>query len=235
MNMSKTMTAALAVLALGMAGPAHGQMQSDPRTIGGAKLTSGFLLGLNGGFGGEAMLIAHDFAIGFPFDARASLAWTSVAPGDPAAARRIFINNATNGTPEKSGRTLDFSLDVMRPMRLFSNEQSWWFVGVRYSRFLADFRFIGGNEDFEVRSSHWGLGGGFESHYRLSRRLDLAALAGFDWLRPSRLSGHDTSYAPDGERVNPREDYTYSDADDAIGQPGYRPRFQLGIVYHHGG
>jgi hypothetical protein len=85
-----------------------------------------------------------------------------------------------------------------------------------------------------VRSSHWGVGGGFESHYRLSRRLDLAALAGFDWLRPSRLSGHDTSYAPDGEKVNPREDYTYSDADKAIGQPKYRPRLQLGFVYHHG-
>ena len=48
----------------------------------------------------------------------------------------------------------------------------------------------------------------------------------------STLTGHDTSYNPDGTSVNPREDYESSDADAAVGQPKFRPRLVTGLQYH---
>lgn len=37
------------------------------------------------------------------------------------------------------------------------------------------------------------------------------------------VDGHDTSYSPEAEDANPKKDYTYSDADEAIGQPKLDP------------
>jgi hypothetical protein len=48
----------------------------------------------------------------------------------------------------------------------------------------------------------------------------------------SRLRGHDTSYSPDGENVNPREEYTYNDANEAINRPGIEFRLMIGLQYH---
>ena len=53
-------------------------------------------------------------------------------------------------------------------------------------------------------------------------------------MLPSRLTGHDTSYSPDGDDVNPRKDYTYSDADRAVGQPTWRPVALVGLLYRLG-
>ncbi|MGD8282096.1 MAG: hypothetical protein PVI31_02035 [Gemmatimonadota bacterium] len=46
---------------------------------------------------------------------------------------------------------------------------------------------------------------------------------------PSPLTGHDTSYSPDDDNVNPREDFTHSDANEAVHQPSFRPVLTLGI------
>lgn len=55
--------------------------------------------------------------------------------------------------------------------------------------------------------------------------------ASADYFFSSRLTGHDTSYGPGGDDVNPREDFTYSHADSAIGQPKLRFRLMIGFSY----
>lgn len=104
--------------------------------------------------------------------------------------------------------------------------------GVRYARFTGNFRFVGGNEDFDIRNSQWGLGGGCESYFDVSRHLDMILTAGIDYYFSGTLSGHDTAYSPTGDDVNPREDYTYADADAAIGQPKLTPLLMLGVSYN---
>jgi hypothetical protein len=46
---------------------------------------------------------ASGFAEGFSFAARFGLGYTAVGPGKAPLARKIFINNATIGTPQKKG------------------------------------------------------------------------------------------------------------------------------------
>lgn len=65
----------------------------------------------------------------------------------------------------------------------------------------------------------------------MTRTLDLMIITGLDYYFQSRLKGHDTAYSPDGEDVNPREDYTFSDADNAINQPGFEACIMFGVAY----
>jgi len=197
----------------------------------GAKFSTGLLMGYTSGFGVEAFGVASNFAEGFPLQARFSLGFTSVDAGSPPEARRVFINNATNGIPEKAGQTWDFSLDVGYPVNLFSMKRAFVVGGIRYARFKGNFKYVGGNEDFDVKSSHWGVGGSLQSYFAMGGRFDLVLNAGLDYFFSSTLTGHDTAYAPDGTAVNPREDYTYTDADAAVGQPKFTPILMLGMNY----
>lgn len=61
---------------------------------------------------------------------------------------------------------------------------------------------------------------------------------GLDYFFNSTLTGHDTSYSPDNDNVNARDDnandnieFTYKDADKAIKQPNFMPRVLIGLVY----
>jgi hypothetical protein len=168
--------------------------------------------------------------MGLPIQARLRLGRTSVEPGDPARARRVFINDATNGTPEEKGRTWDFGLDGLYPMGSTTN----FFGGLRYSRFKANFNFVGGNENFDITSSHWGLAAGVEASYPMGRKTSLILVGGGEYFFSSRITGHDTSYSPDGDNVNPRQDYSYGDADKAVGQPTWRPVALIGVSYRLG-
>ncbi len=98
--------------------------------------------------------------------------------------------------------------------------------------FTANFNFIGGNEDFDITSNQWGIGFGLKSYFEISHSFDFVASAGFDYYFDSELSGHDTRYNPDGEDINARNDYTYSDADGAINNPDFQLRLMVGINYH---
>ena len=68
----------------------------------------------------------------------------------------------------------------------------------------------------------------------MGRRTEFLISGGFDYFPDSRLSGHDTSYSPDGDDVNQREDYNYQDADEIINQPGFELRLMAGIQYLFG-
>ena len=146
-------------------------------------------------------------------------------------ARRIFINDGTNGTPTESGRAWDLRFDLLYDLELFERAETYAFAGPRYSSFTGSFRYVGGNEEFDVTCKQWGIGGGVESHHKLlkNERMDLVVTAMLDYYLESPISGHDTTYKPDGGDVNPRRNYTWADADGAIQQPKLVPRIMVGI------
>jgi hypothetical protein len=65
----------------------------------------------------------------------------------------------------------------------------------------------------------------------MTRALGLELSAGADYYPNTVLKGHDTSYSPDGDHVNDREGYSYSDADNAANQPKIQPMFLLGLSF----
>lgn len=63
----------------------------------------------------QATGTVRNLAQGLPLAFRIRLGRTGMDPGSPSEARRIFINNATNGTPVESGRTWDAGFDLVFP------------------------------------------------------------------------------------------------------------------------
>ncbi len=209
-------------------------------TAGGpSNISAGIITGYNRGYGIQGNFTIRDFADEFPFELRFGVGYTFLDPGNAADARRIFINNATNGVPEKKGGSFDLRLDFLLPKSIFGINHSYIVFGPRFSTFKGNFKFIGGNEDFDVSSSQWGIGGGLENHFKMTRNLDLVVSAGLDYYFPSTLKGHDTAYSPDNVNVNPRNDnqnedtpFTYKDADNAINQPKFIPRIMIGVNFN---
>jgi len=196
-----------------------------------AQFSAGINLGYYSGFSIQGFGKVSHFAQGFPLEARLGIGYSRVQPGNALDARRIFINDATNGYPEKGGTIWDFRFDFLYPTHFLSLDRGFFFAGPRYSRFTGDFKFVGGNEDFSINSKQWGLGIGLESYYLVSKDIDMVITTGVDYFFSNRLTGHDTSYSPDGEDINARNDYTYDDADKAISQPKIEPRFMIGFNY----
>ena len=187
-----------------------------------------------GYFGGVGLHVAgtvNHFADGFPFQLRVGLGYAWVAPGDAMRARRVFINQATNGSPRGKGKMWDARVDVLYPVKLFSLKNTRLFVGARKAAYTAYFEYIGGNETFGVTSNPWGVGGGFETSFSISPRVDMLLTAGADYYFRTLLSGHDTYYRPNGDDLNAKEDFTYKDADDAIAQPSLNTRIMFGVAY----
>ncbi len=202
------------------------------------QLTGGIMTGYNRGYGIKASITGSGFAADFPFKLRFGIGYTFLNPGDAEDARRIFINNATNGVPEKKGRSFDCRLDFLIPKTLFGIDHSYLVFGPRFSTFTGNFVYVGGNEDFDVTSHQWGIGGSLESHFKMTPGLDLVIAAGLDQYFPSTLTGHDTSYSPDNDNVNPQNDnqngdepFNYRDADKAIRQPMFMPHVMIGVSF----
>lgn len=205
-----------------------------------AQNTSHYSLGLksgyNSGLGFQTNITLYDFVKDMPLHLRLELGYTSFNPGIAADARRIFINNATNGTPEKKGQSMDYRLDFLIPFDFLND--SFLKVGPRYSNFKANFNYIGGNENFDVTSNQWGFGVGAGNFFEINEKLNLEVNLGFDYFLNNTLKGHDTSYSPDDENINPRDDnqngnveFTFEDADDAVNQPKYMPHLMIGVNY----
>jgi hypothetical protein len=174
----------------------------------------------------------NNFAEDFPFSVRLGLGYTRVGGSDAWAARRVFINNATNGTARSNARVWDARLDVMYPIKLFNLKRTKLFAGPRHSDFDTYFEYIGGAETFDVKAQQWGFGGGVETSFALSPRVDMVFTGGADYYFRATLAGHDTYYRPNGDDTHPIDDYTYKDADAAINQPDVMTRFMVGVAYH---
>jgi len=218
--------ATLLVLDAGLAAAVPG-----PRTAARPPMlaSTGFSLGSNGGLGGEAHLSFDRFAGGLPIAARFELAYRQTDAGDPILARRVFVNQATDGTPASSANRWDFRLDAVHTFRAIPNLSVYG--GPRFSMYAAHFDYIGGNEVFDVDSRQFGLGMGLESRYPMTPRSDLIVGAGVDRYLDAAISGHDSTYNPDGTTVNAKENFTYAIANRAIHQPEWAPRLTLGVGY----
>jgi hypothetical protein len=197
-----------------------------------ADLYGGVNFGLYGGLGFDAYASAFNFASGLPLGLRLGLGYSSFDPGNATDARRIFINNNQGGTVQERGTLLRLNFDFVYPIQLLNLPEANIYFGPRYADFKGNFKFVGDNEDFDVTSTHWGLG--LEAGFSMSSRIDFTMIAGADYYFSSTLYGHDTSYSPNGETENPREDYQYNDADQAINQPALEPRIMLGLRYKLG-
>ncbi len=204
-----------------------------------SKTSIGIQTGYNRGFGIIGNYTIHHIAEGLPGNIRFGIGYNRLNPGNAADARRIFINNATNGVPEKKGKSFDFRIDYMMPYKLFNLKDSYLVFGPRYSSFTGNFNYIGGNENFDVTSKQWGIGLGAESYFKMNSRLDIVFATGLDYFFNSTLKGHDTSYSPNNDNINPRNDnqnddvpFKFKDANDAIKQPKLMPRIMVGVVYH---
>ena len=194
--------------------------------------SAGAIIGYNRGPGFSVNGVLDNFAKGFPFKIRFGVGYNIVNdPGSPTAARKIFINNATNGRPEEKGWEWEFRSDFLYRVKWLRLNDAYLYGGPRYVLFTANFNFVDGNENFDVHSGHWGWGAGLMTFFRMSNNLKLVADTGLDYFFPAKLTGHDTTYDPDGEDINPREDYTYDDADEALNQPKLGMHLMLGIIY----
>ncbi|HVO19732.1 MAG TPA: hypothetical protein VMU15_10775 [Anaeromyxobacter sp.] len=188
------------------------------------------------GLGGRLEVVAYDVFRGIPLGFSFGVGYTRVDPGDPLLARKVFVNQNTNGTPEKSGYVLDFKLDAIWFFHVKGYERVGIFGGLRHDMFRADFRYVGGDEDFEVTADDWGLGVGARGEMRLTRRLSLVGTVGLDFYPVSSLYGHDATYSSDGSSTNARDNgngytYTWKDADKAINQPRLMPSLMVGLAW----
>jgi len=201
-----------------------------------SKLTVGLNTGYNNGFGVQTNFTVYNLIQDTPIHLRVGIGYTNLNPGIAADARRIFINNATNGTPEKKGFSVDYRLDFLIPVDFI--QDSYLSIGPRFTNFKSNFNYIGGNENFDITSNLWGFGAGAGNFFKINDQLNLEISAGLDYYIASTLTGHDTSYSPDNENINPRDDnqndnieFTFDDADNAINQPKFMPRVMIGINY----
>lgn len=199
-----------------------------------ADFSAGAQMGYIGGGGALVQGEVASFASNFPLSLRLSASLASREPGVATDARRIFINDATNGTPTESGRLSAFSMDLIYPLKATERSGFYVFAGPRYSSFTGNFQFIGGNEDFDITSSGWGAGLGLEGRFQMGMATQFVIGGGGDYYPSYTLTGHDTSYSPDGETINGRDDYTYDNADDAVNQPKWAWRLTLGVNYLFG-
>ncbi|HHJ51579.1 MAG TPA: hypothetical protein ENJ89_00165 [Caldithrix abyssi] len=190
-------------------------------------------VGYSGGPGIHLNAMLNNIAPSFPFKLRFGIGYTSIAnPGKALDARKIFINNATNGRPEKQGWLWDFRFDLLRRAPWLKLPKAYFYAGVRRVLFTGNFNFVNGNEDFDIKSSHWGIGVGVTTSFAINRNFEIFADGGLDYFFPATLYGHDTSYSPDDENVNPREDFKYKDADNAINQPKFGLNLLMGLRYY---
>jgi hypothetical protein len=222
------------ILLLCHGSPSYGQ-EKDKAPL---QYSAGIMTGYNRGFGLQANLTAFNFPKDFPLELRFGIGLSLIDPGNAADARRIFINNATNGVPEKNGRSFDFRFDFLFPKTVFGNTNSFLILGPRFSTFRGHFDYVDGNEVFDVTSTQWGIGAGIENHFKLTQKLSLLLNYGLDVYLPGTLTGHDTSYSPNNDNVNAEENnqnndipFTYKDADKAIRQPFLMPHFMIGVNF----
>ena len=187
--------------------------------------------GYKGGVGFRLAGSVSNFAQGFPVTVEAGVTYTSLDPGRSADVRKVFINDATNGTPEKSGWIWGFHMDFLFQARWLGLPNAQVYLGVRRSLFTGNFVYVGGNEDFDVTAGAWGVGTGLRATFPMSRVIALSLSGGVDYYPNVTLIGHDTSYGPDGQHVNGRAGYTYADADNAVYQPKVQPMLMLGLTY----
>ena len=142
----------------------------SPRVSQGMDTFGSLSAGYKSGLSLRGTMGLSGFAQGFPLSIEFGISYTSVDAGDPFPARRIFIADATNGTPEKYGTTWDLRLDFLYNLNLKGPKAIYVFAGPRFAMFDAHFHYVGANEEFDVTSNPWGIGLGMKGLFAISNR-----------------------------------------------------------------
>jgi len=189
--------------------------------------------GFSGGLGAGLNFLATDLAPGVRLSLEAGGGYFHQSDsGNANNARQIFINDNAGGEIEKHGSISHFYFNL-RYQLTRRNDINWYlFGGARYLKYGAYYGFIGDNEAFIVGYSTWGLGGGIALEIKVGHQTRLVLKGGLDSFFTSRFDGHgEFSYDPNKVDDNPRNDYTYEDADTAVNQPKFMPSFMLMLQF----
>jgi hypothetical protein len=163
--------------------------------------------------------------------------WTHT--GDPLLACQVFINQNQNNNHEtiNSGGVLDLGLNGTYPLnQTYGTVKFTLFGGPRMARWAVRHEYVNGNEDFDIVSWVWGLGGGLRGSMPLSQSFTAVLQLGVDYYFRSSIYGHDATYYPDNANINARNNgagytYTYDDALRATTVPHIRPRVMIGLQF----
>ena len=163
--------------------------------------------------------------------------WTPTGPAILAC--QVFINQNQNNNPENinSGGVMDLGLNATYPLvQTYGPVKFSVFGGPRYARYDVRHEYVNGNEDFNITSYVWGLGGGVRGSMPLSKSFTAIMQVGLDYYFHSSIYGHDATYYPDNANINARNNgagytYTYDDALRATTVPHIRPRVMVGFMF----
>jgi hypothetical protein len=211
-----------------------GEGASGPALPGGESARRGYVgadLGYRTGLGGELHLSLLNLAPNLPLGVHTQFGLYYVFdPGDAAKAHEAFQGNETGATLDsKKGRNMVAALDLSyRFLRTEGFELSA-LVGPRYDHFQGTYTFP--NEAFDVTSHTWGVGAGGMLELFSAPRVRVRLFAGADYYFRTKLSGHGSSYTPDGVDDDPAEGFDYEDADKAVRQPRFVPRVAIGVHF----
>ena len=190
---------------------------------------TGLNLGTEAGFGAHIHGTFRNFTQDLPLSVRFTAGYHKANAGDPYAARQVFINDNTNGTPEDSAKYYQFRFDLVFPVMKAGKQQLFLFAGPRLAKYTAQFVYVGGNEDFEIKTNPWGIGLGLESYFAINQSTDFLIQVGLDHFLEADIEGHDTIYTTDGDHINPRDGYDYGSADEAVDQPKTEVLIMVGL------
>lgn len=171
------------------------------------------------------------------FEVELGYSWTR--KGDATLACQVFINQNQNNNHQtiSSGGVLDLGFNTTYPLvQKYGPVKFYAFGGPRYARWAVRHQYVNGNEDFDIVSHVWGLGGGVRGILPLNKDFDALMQLGVDFYFRSSIYGHDATYYPDNSNVNARDNnqgytYTYDDALRATTVPRLRPRVMVGLRF----
>lgn len=157
-------------------------------------------------------------------------------PGNATEARKIFINDNGGGQIEKFGESYKISLEVGYTWIKSENFSVDFSTSGLLDFYSANFAYIGDNEVFAVKTSAYGLGAGVALKVPISKTDNFFFIrTGVEYYFKSSIKAHGTYiYTVDGKDDNPRNDYTYEDADGVINQPAMNIYVLLGVIYKIG-
>lgn len=194
-------------------------------------------VGFNSDMGVYMGLRLDDFSTSTPisFTARGGYIYQK-DPGDATEARKIFINDNGGGNIEKYGESYNIALEVGYTWLQNKNFSLDLSVAGILDYYNANFAYIGDNEAFTVKTSAYGLGGGITLKVPITSTNNYFVIkTGMEYYFKSTIEAHGTyTYTPDETDDNPRDDYTYSDADEVINQPEMNVYVLLGVIYKIG-
>ena len=174
-----------------------------------------------------------------PLGAEVELGYSWTRKGDATLACQVFINQNQNNNHQtiSSGGVLDLGINATYPLtKAYGPVKFHVLGGPRYARWAVRHQYVNGNEDFDVVSHVWGLGGGLRGVVELNKNFNAIMQMELNYYFRSSIYGHDATYYPDNSNVNARNDgngytYTYEDALRATTVPHIRPRVMVGIQF----